>query len=64
MYFERIEKRLKIMEEIRDRLTEGQTGSLLIKGTSSVLIVKKRAISNLNIKQNPKIVQIIRTFDF
>jgi len=28
MYFERIEENLKIMEEIRDLLIEGQTGSL------------------------------------
>jgi len=52
MYLERIGKLLKIMEKIENPLIEDQTGSLWIKGTSNTIIVKERAILNLNVELN------------
>ncbi len=52
MYFERIGKCLKIIEEIENCLTKGQTESLWTKKTVSASIVTKIVISNLNVEPN------------
>ena len=68
MYLERIGKHFKITEETGDHLTEGQTESLLTKGTSNTLTAKKKVTSNLNVKLNQRIKRrinlIIGIFDF
>ena len=67
MYFERIGKHLKIMEEIGN-LTEDQTESLWIKEILNALIAGKKVISNLNVRLNQRIKRgiklIIRILDF
>ncbi len=55
MYFERIGKHLKIMEEIGNLFIEDQTESLWIKEILNAIIVGRKVILNLNIKQNQKI---------
>jgi len=57
MYLERIENHLKIIEEIKNLLTEGQIISLLIKEISNAITVEKRAISNLNVELNQRVKQ-------
>ncbi len=64
MYLEKIGEPLKIIEEIENYFIKDQTGSLLIKGISNVLIMEKSVISNRNVRRNPRIIQSIGTFDF
>jgi len=55
MYLEKIEKCLKIMEEIGNPLIEGQIGSLWTKGISNASITEKRDIFNLSVDLNQRI---------
>ncbi len=47
------------MEEIGNLLTEGQIGSLWIKGTLNALIVAKRNISSQSVESNQRIERTI-----
>ena len=63
MYPERIENHLKTMEEIENLLIEDQIGSLWIKETLNVSIVKKRDTLSLSAERNQRIELITEIFD-